>query len=110
MRKNARRHHTLTLLLLILAALAYGALIATLHTISGVKKLDGILGVLLGLFIASFPAANMLDLLFFARAEMRGSLSLRAYRLWWLLNGLVLLAAWYAVTTGLLQFSSGGIH
>jgi hypothetical protein len=69
-------------------------------------KLDGIIGVLYGLFTASHPAANVLDLLFFARGELRRGLSNQAYALWWALNGLVLFAGWLAIVFGLIRFTA----
>ena len=43
---------------LILLAIAYGSLLYYLHTLTGTNMLDGSIGVLLGLYICSHPAAN----------------------------------------------------
>jgi hypothetical protein len=66
------------------------------HTITGLPRLDGIIGVLLGLFICSRPAANYLDLLF-----SRGRTSSDRFLFGWLaLNGLVIFVGWIVITIG----------
>ncbi len=83
----------------VLLALLYGGWIHTQRTITGSPRLDGIIGVLLGLFICSFPAANMLDLLFAARRAQSSSSEWPL--LGWLgLNLLVLFAGWLVITIG----------
>jgi hypothetical protein len=62
-----------TLGVVVLLALLYGGWIYTQRTITGIPRLDGAIGVLLGLFICSLPAANMLDLLFAARRAQSSS-------------------------------------
>jgi hypothetical protein len=88
-----------TLGVAVLLALLYGGWLHTQRTITGISRLDGILGVLLGLFICSFPAANMLNLLFAARHAPSRSSEWSA--LGWLgLNLLVLFVGWMVVTIG----------
>lgn len=94
------------LLVLILLAFAYGEVMTLGFPVTGTPRLDGIIGVLLGLYAASHPAANMLDLLFFARDQLRAGMSGRAYAAWWGINGLVLLAGWFSITSGLIRFSA----
>ncbi len=88
-----------TLGVVILLALLYGGWIHTQRTITGSPGLDGIIGVLLGLFICSFPAANMLDLLFAARHAQSSSSEWSS--LGWLgLNLLALFVGWLVITIG----------
>lgn len=88
-----------TLGVVVLLAFLYCGWIYTQHTITGIPRLDGVIGVLLGLFICSLPAANMLDLLFAARRSQSSSSE-------WALLGrlgldlLVLFAGWIVVTIG----------
>jgi hypothetical protein len=95
--QRGRRYKTLGMVVLL--ALLYGGWIYTHRTITGIPRLDGVIGVLLGLFICSRPAANMLDLLF---AERRSQSSLSEWSsLGWLgLNLLVLFVGWIVVTIG----------
>jgi hypothetical protein len=103
---RTQKRNTPGLFILIFAAVVYCTLLYINLPITNNWKLDGIIGVLLGLYAASLPAANVLDLLFFARAEMRRGLSRQAYTLWWGLNALVLLAGWATIVFGLIRFTT----
>jgi hypothetical protein len=81
----------------VLAAIYIGWMI-TQRTITGILRLDGIIGVLLGLFICSRPAADMLDLLFTRRREV--SRSEWSDIGWLALNGVVMFAGWIVITIG----------
>jgi hypothetical protein len=82
----------------VLLALLYGGWMVTQRTITGIPRLDGIIGVLLGLFICSRPAANMLDLLFTRRDR---AVSSEWSAIGWLaLNGLVMFVGWIVITIG----------
>jgi len=88
-----------TLGIVVVLALLYGGWMYTQRTITGTPRLDGAIGVLLGLFICSLPAANMLDLLFAARRSQ--SRSSEWASLGWLgLNLLVLFVGWIVITIG----------
>ncbi len=63
--------NTKSLLGLILLAAVYTGWLYILGSITGIRWLDGSLGVLLGLYICSRPAGNAVDLLFFQRAALR---------------------------------------
>lgn len=87
-----------TLGVVVVLALLYGGWMITQHTITDIPRLDGIIGVLLGLFICSRPAANMLDLLFTRRGQMA---SAEWSSIGWLaLNGLVMFVGWLVITIG----------
>ena len=65
--------------------------------ITGMHTLDGIVCVLLGLYLCAHPAAYVLDLLFFDRKiEERFSSAWNAV-LWAALNMLVLLIGWLVI-------------
>ncbi len=100
-----RRRNTTLLILLILIAAAYCLLLYFNLPLTTNIKIDGILGVLFGLYAASHPAANVLDLLFYARDDLRRGLTKQAYALWWGLNGLVLVAGWFTIVFALVRFS-----
>ena len=74
--------------------------------LTGSNRLDGTFGILLGLFIGSQPAANMLDILLFMTADIRESLlSTNLGRFWLFLNLLNLIAAWVVIFTAVLRFA-----
>jgi hypothetical protein len=64
--------------------------------ITGHRVVDGSLGIVLGLYTASHPAAFAIDLFFLSRSE-RDRTPRWPY---WLLHGVALLIAWAAVTLG----------
>ena len=90
-----------TLGVVVVLALLYMGWMTIQHTITGMPQLDGTIGVLLGLFICSRPAANMLDLLFTQRSYAASSewATIR----WLGLNGLVLFLGWLVITIGATQ-------
>jgi len=106
MAPKRRGHQTNVLIGLILVMLAYSGLLYLHFPLTGIHQLDGILGVLLGLYACTHPAANVIDLLFYARGAQLQGLSKQAYVLWWMLNGLVLLTGWMVISLSLLRFSA----
>jgi hypothetical protein len=83
----------------IVLAILYGGWMITQRTVTGMPRLDGIIGVLLGLFICSRPAANYLDLLF---SRNRTSAE-RSFLGWLILNGVVMFTGWLVITVGATQ-------
>ena len=89
-----------TLGAVILIGMAYSILLYFQGSLTGSNKWDGIFGVVLGLYICSHPAANMVDLLFFRRGIPRLFLSKRSIVLWLAFNILVLLVGWLVIFLG----------
>jgi hypothetical protein len=88
--------------LVLLAALPilYLAFLVLLPTLTGRPRADGVLGVLLGLFVCSFPARHFVDLLVYWRTE-RPLFSTRGSLGWWLaLNAAVMVTGWVAIVVG----------
>jgi hypothetical protein len=97
--------NVLTLSLMLLLGGLYLAWFAHFPTLTGNSRLDGTLGMLLGLYICSHPSANMLDLLLFMNAEAReGIASTRSGQFWLGLNLLAFLAGWAVIFAGSLRF------
>jgi len=89
-----------------LLALAYGSLLLTYETLTGEARTDGVIGVVLGLYVCSHPASNVLDVLFEdGGASRRASCEQRGIA-WYALNLLVLLAGWFAVLLGIIRFTT----
>jgi hypothetical protein len=91
---------------MILLAAAYGTFHGYLHMLTGTNLLEGSLGVLLGLYICSHPAANAVNLLFFERYAIHSILSGRSGAVWLALNLLVLLAGWFVIFIGVMRFAT----
>jgi hypothetical protein len=82
----------------VLLAVTYGLWLYAQHSLTGSYRLDGVIGVLLGLFICSRPAANLLDLLF-TRRHYTASAEWSAMG-WLVLNVLVMIVGWIVITVG----------
>jgi len=93
---------------LILAGLVYGGLLYYRQTITGKPQIDGILGVLLGLYTCSIPAANALDKLLYGRYAPAEDTSRTAVIFWWGLNGLALLAGLLVMVVSLIRYTATG--
>ncbi len=101
---SRRRSYTYLFVLILLAILYYGVLFYH-HTLTGTNRLDGIIGVLLGLYIISLPAANLFDILFFERDILRQAASEWPVFIWILLNILVIIAGWLVLVVATTRFT-----
>ena len=88
-----------------LLALAYSGLLLVYSPLTGVERIDGAIGVVLGLYVCSHPASNVLDLLFMDGGVARRGGEERGIA-WYILNLLVLMAGWFAVWLGLTRFTT----
>lgn len=86
--------------MLVVAACVYLGLLSHLGTLTGSPTLDGIIGMLLGLYICSHPAANAINLLFFDRWAWQETISEWSGLGWLALNVLVLFCGWLVITVG----------
>ena len=85
---------------MVLLAIIYASLIHFLFARTGNDRLIGSIGVLLGLYICSHPAANAVDLLFFQRYAVRQLSKEWSGIAWLALNLLVLLVGWIVIVIG----------
>jgi hypothetical protein len=76
--------------------------------VTGQYRVDGIVGVLLGLYICSYPAANGIDLIFAERGGLKRIFNRRSGLLWLILNALVMIVGWFIIVIGASRFSGGG--
>ena len=106
MKRPTGRHTAGYLVALILLCLVYTALLHFHIRLTGIHQIDGILGVLLGLYSASQPAANILDLVLYGQFESVRASFRQATRAYWALNLVVLLAGWAVISTSLLRYSA----
>jgi hypothetical protein len=106
MEQKSRRRKVETLWGLVVLGLIYISLMLWLQTLTGQTVLDGSLGVLLGLYICSHPAANAIDALFFERGFLRRlSLDWAGLR-WFGLNILVLAVGYVVIVIGATRFAA----
>jgi len=108
MDQHRRGHNIKTLWALVLLGIAYSSLLYYQPTLTGTNNVDGIIGVLLGLYICSHPAANVVDMLFFRRSARGQFLSRQSTVLWVALNMLVLLIGWIVIFVGTTRFIGRG--
>ena len=94
-----------SLLILIGLAVVYGFVEDYQRAFTGSIQTDGIVGVILGLFICSRPAANFLSALYRSSSSYRAAAWPRW--LWPVLNGLTLCAGIVTVIIGAMQFVRG---
>jgi hypothetical protein len=90
----------ITLLMLIVPGIAYGGFLYLQPTLTGMDVLDGIIGVVLGLYIGSHPAAHLVDMLFYRWAIRYQFSSKRSVVLWISLNVLVLFISGIVIFIG----------
>jgi hypothetical protein len=89
---------------LVVLGIAYSSLFYFQSTLTGMNNADGIIGVVLGLYICSHPAANLVDMLFYRWSIRYQFSSRRSAFLWLALNVLVLLIGGIVIFVGTTQF------
>jgi hypothetical protein len=104
MDEQRRQLKLIILLMLLMLGVIYSTLVSSQRSLTGIDDLDGIIGVVLGLFICSHPAANLVDLFFYKRGIRGQFSSSRSVVLWVGLNLLVLLIGGIVIFTGTTRF------
>lgn len=92
---------------LALLAIVYLAVIRTWQRLTGNVLIDGYIGVMLGLYICSHPAANFISLILYERRALRRLPSNAALIRWIALNSLVLLVGWMVIFNGFRLLAAG---
>ncbi|MGA2489189.1 MAG: hypothetical protein ABSF99_03240 [Anaerolineales bacterium] len=100
MKLPLRKRHPAVLWILLGVALAFNLLVHFRPALTGNDEVNGQSGVLLGLFIAAFPAANFLDMLLFELGAQRWHSLQRADLPWVILNLIVLFAGLVVIMVG----------
>lgn len=89
-----------------LAGAAWIVVSILLGTITGRSQADGIIGVILGLYVSSYPARHFVDLLIYGKTES-GRFATRRSLGWWIaLNGFVLLVGWLVIVFAAARFTA----
>jgi hypothetical protein len=106
MQQRKSRHNFGMLGVMAVLAVAYYLTIYFWRPLSTAHKVEGSIGILLGLFICSKPAANLLDLLFDLLQNRFKRVSGVRLTLWLILNLVILLVGWFIITLGATRFST----
>jgi len=101
---TARGRNYWSLIIPILIAAAYRTWFYFRPRLTGNNKLDGLLGVALGLYICSQAAANLLDMLLYSRHFLIQGASTRSNVLWLAANILAEIIGFMTVFFALTQF------
>jgi hypothetical protein len=97
------------LIALLIFAMVYIGWLYYQQTLTGTARWDGISGVLLGLYICSHPAANMLDLILFRQLVWPAGVSKTSLFSWLVLNIFVLFIGWIVIFVGMTRFSAARV-
>ena len=93
---------------LILLAIVVGSLFRFLPALTGNDEIDGLFGVMLGLYICSKPATHVVDMLIFGRDVRHWISTVQADIGWTLLNLLVMFSGLSLIVAGTTRFFRGG--
>ena len=107
MSPDVYRPNTVRMWVLLVPAIAYLAWVVYLPT--GVTLFDGSVGVILGLYICSHPAANGIDLFFVQRSGLRRIVSGWGGIGWLMLNALVMFVGWVVIVFGAARFTAATV-
>ena len=96
--------NTLRMWALLLPAIAYLGWVFYLPMLTAGSLVDGSVGVVLGLYICSQPAANGIDLLFLQRGAFRRAVRQSSGVEWLVLNAVVMVVGWIVIVVGASRF------
>lgn len=100
-----------TFCVLAVLGIGYSGWLYSGHPLTGMDTVDGIIGVVLGLYICSHPAATLVDMLFYRRWTRYQFSSVRSVLSWLALNILILFIGGVTIfvgTTSLIGSSPSG--
>jgi len=104
MKQPRLEYHIVRMWVSVLLAVGYGSVFLFFYTLTGSTTLDGILGVLLGLYIGSHPAAHLIDLLYLPHGARQELLSSEQGIVWLVINILVLVVGIFTIVVGANRF------
>ena len=99
------RPKTLRMWALMVPATAYLLWMIFLPTLTGVTLFDGSVGVILGLYICSHPAANGIDLFFLQHGGLKRMVGGWGGFGWLMLNAFVMFIGWIVIVFGASRFT-----
>ena len=102
---SARRNATGHLCVLLVPTVSYLTWAYYFRPFNQISFVDGGIGVMLGLYTCSQPAANCIDLMFLERRALRRVTSEWTGVGWLALNFVVMLVGWMVLVVGTTQFT-----
>jgi hypothetical protein len=88
---------------LVVLALGYSYWLYYFPALTGLHRLDGSIGVIMGLYTCSRPAANAVDMVFFERHSHRRVTSKWSEFVWLALNIVVMGLGCFVIVTGAIR-------
>ena len=104
MKQLRLEYHPVRMWTSVLLGFLYSCLFLFTYTLTGSIRLDGIIGVLLGLYIGSHPAARLLDLLYLQSRARHTLLSSETGMVWLIAIILALLTGMFTIVVGTNRF------
>jgi hypothetical protein len=104
MRQPRIEYHIARMWISVLLGIGYCSFFLFFYTLTGSTTLDGTIGVLLGLYIGSHPAAHLLDLLYLPQGKRREFLSSEPGAVWLIVNLLILVVGIFTIVIGANRF------
>src|SRR5262245_53931904 len=104
MRQPRIEYHIGRMWISVLLGIGYSSLFLFFYTLTGSTTLDGTIGILLGLYIGSHPAAHLLDLLYLPQGKRREFLASEPGAVWLVVNLLVLVVGICTIVIGANRF------
>ena len=104
MKQPRLEHHPTRMWVSVLFGIAYSSVFLFVYTLTGSTTLDGIIGVLLGLYIGSHPAARLLDMLYMQSRTRYEFVSSESGIFWLAVTIMVLLAGIITIVIGANRF------
>ena len=98
----------LVLVTWLLVAAAYSTALQWFQSLTGNSIADGAIGIALGLYVCSKPAANLLDIIFAQRGARRPLPSRSLGAAWLALNVLTMLVGWFMIASGAAHLATHG--
>ncbi len=106
MAQSQRGRNYWFLVVLILLAMLYASFSYFRLPLTGRNKTDGIIGALLGLYICSQGAANILDLIIYGGTSVYQALTRRSLLSWVAFNIFILFVGWVVIVLGTTRFTA----
>ncbi len=106
-RRARNRRDVRTLCLLILACACFLAAMAAIPVTHSFLRVEGAVGVVLGLYVCAHPARHFIDLLLYRTIEGERFAAARAMAGWLALNAAAMAGGWIVIVIGVMRLTAG---
>jgi hypothetical protein len=93
------------LIFLLLLSSIYSGLLYSHIPLTTIIRIDGTVGVILGIYVCAHPAANLADVILYGRYLAVLDLPKSTLIFWWIVNALVMFSGLLVFVLGLLRYS-----